>query len=197
MIVQTISGALLTGGTWQDALIWPDANRSDPQILSALTLQINLKCPEYLSSASFWWELVTFEVLYLTKSCACRSLGYSSRITFEMVWEHNLLFSLLFRDFAPIPGGYFQKKEKDDATLTNVKFKWWNDINKYSFSPLRVIWGCLVEIFHVFHKKKKKSTPPPKKNKNQTKPNKKKTAKTFNFWKNVHRSWESSSYVTH
>lgn len=43
-----------------------------------------------------------------------------------MVWEHNLLFSLLFRDFAQIPGGYFQKKkkkEKDDATLTNVKFK--------------------------------------------------------------------------
>jgi len=40
-----------------------------------------------------------------------------------MGWEHNLLFSLLFRDFAPIPDGYFQKKEKDDATLTNVKFK--------------------------------------------------------------------------
>lgn len=57
-----------------------------------------------------------------------------------------------------------KKKEKDDATLTNVKFKWWNDINKYTFSPLRVIWGCLVEISQVFHKKKN-HTPPKQTNK--------------------------------
>lgn len=100
-----------------------------------------------------------------------------------MVWEHNLLFSLLFRDFAPIPGGYFQKKEKDDATLTNVKFKWWNDINKYTFSPLRVIWGCLVEIFHVFHKKKKNPPLPPKKTKTKPNQTKKKQLKHLTFGK--------------